>query len=198
MAGFDATLGGSTATSYVSIDEADALLLNTRYNGTWQGNTEAEKSQHLVSATFWLEQLTYAGTRCSPSTDNPALPQALAWPRSGATCDGVEATCSAIPAAIKQATVMLAAELTANPDAIGGPIGGGGGGASQGTYVKRQKLGSLEVEYDQYSGTTVTSCDNCNDPAVITAFPWLRNLLGCWLGGSGVVGGVGLMLRVRS
>ena len=196
MAGFDATLGGSTATSYISIDEADALLLNTRYNPTWQGNTEAEKSQYLVSATFWLEQVTYAGTRCSPSTDNPALPQALAWPRSGATCDGVEANCSFIPKAIKQATAILAVELTANPDIIGGPIGGGGGGASQGTYVKRQKLGSLEVEYDQYSGTSVTSCDNCNDPAVITAFPWIRDVLSCWVGG--LSGGVGLMLRVRS
>ena len=124
MAGFDATLGGSAATSYISVDEADALLLNTRYNPTWQGNTEADKSQYLVSATFWLEQLTYAGTRCSPSTDNPPLPQALAWPRSGATCDGVEATCGFIPKQIKQATAILAAELTANPDIIGGPIGG--------------------------------------------------------------------------
>ena len=61
--------------------------------------------------------------------------------------------------------------------------------------MKRQKLGSLEVEYDQYSGTSVTSCDNCNDPAVITAFPWIRDVLSCWVGLSG---GVGLMLRVRS
>ena len=43
MAGFDATLGGSAATSYISIDEADALLANTQYNGAWRGNTEAEK-----------------------------------------------------------------------------------------------------------------------------------------------------------
>ena len=47
-------------------------------------------------------------------------------------------------------------------------------------------------------GTTVTSCDNCNDPKIITAFPWLKDLLGCWIGGGGAVGGVGLMLRVRS
>ena len=48
----------------------------------------------------------------------------------------------------------------------------------------------------QYSGTSVTSCDNCNDPAIITAFPFLKDLLGCWL--AGLSGGVGLMLRVRS
>ena len=97
MAGFDATLGGSAATSYISIDEADGLLTNTRYNTAWQGNTEAEKSEYLVSATFWLDQLKYGGTRCNPSTDNPPLPQALSWPRSGASCDGVEATCAFIP-----------------------------------------------------------------------------------------------------
>ena len=184
-------MGGSTATSYISIEEADALLFNTRYNTTWQGNTEAEKSQHLVSATMWLETMSWAGTRCHPSTDDAALPQALAWPRSGASCDGIEATCGFIPAQIKRATAILAAELTSNPGAING-----GGGAAQGTYVKRQKLGSLEVEYDQYDGSSITSCDNCNDPAVITAFPWLKDLLGCWVGG--LSGGVGLMLRVRS
>ena len=70
MAGFDATMGGSTATSFISIDEADALLLNTQYNTLWQGNTEAEKSQHLCAATFWLDQIDYKGTRCNPSTDN--------------------------------------------------------------------------------------------------------------------------------
>ena len=197
MAGFNSTLGGSEATSYISIAEADALLINTRYNTAWQSNTEAQKSEYLVSATFWLDQLKYAGTRCNPSTDNPALPQALSWPRSGASCDGVEATCAFIPNAIKSATAILAVELSANPDAINGPIGGGGGGAAAGTFTKRQKLGDLEIEFEQYSGTTVTSCDNCDDPPVITAFPWLKGVLGCWLGG-GVSGGVGLMYKVRS
>ena len=196
MAGFDATLGGSAATSYVSIAEADDILSNSRYTGTWQGNTEADKSNYLNAATLWLETLDYVGTRCSPSTDNSALPQALKWPRSGATCDDVEATCSFIPRDIKYATAILAAHLTANPEAITGPIGGGGG-AAQGTFVSKQKIGSLEIEYDQYQGGTVTSCDNCDDPAIITAFPWIVDLLKCWVN-SGLRGGVGLMLRVRS
>ena len=196
MAGFNSTLGGSESTSYISIAEADDLLINTRYNTAWQSNTEVQKSEYLVSATFWLDQLKYAGTRCSPSTDNPAFPQALSWPRSGASCDGVEATCAFIPPQIKSATAILAVELSVNPDAINGPIGGGGGGAAADTYVKRQRIGSLEVEYDQYSGTSLTSCDNCNDPAIITAFPYLKDYLSCWL--TGISGGVGLMLRVRS
>ena len=185
MAGFDATLGGSAATSYVSIAEADALLTNTRYNTTWQSNTEAQKSEYLVSATFWLDTLDYVGTRCSPSTDNPALPQALKWPRSGATCDGVEATCAFIPNEIKQTTAVLAANLSANPEAITGPIGGGGGGAPAGTFVKRQKLDVLEIEYDQFSNPESSTCDTCGDPALIQAYPWIKDLLKCWVKGIG-------------
>ena len=185
MAGFDATLGGSTATSYVSIAEADALLTNTRYNKTWQSNTEAQKSEYLVSATFWLDTLDYVGTRCSPSTDNSALPQALKWPRSGATCDGVEATCAFIPNEIKQTTAILAANLSANPEAITGPIGGSGGSAPAGTFVKRQKLDVLEIEYDQFSNPESSTCDTCGDPALIQAYPWIKDLLKCWVKGIG-------------
>ena len=196
MAGFDATLGGSAATSYITDAEADALLSNTQFNGQWQGNTTAEKQQHLVSATFWLDQIDYAGTRCNPSTDNAALPQALAWPRSGATCDGVEATCAFIPKGIKNATALLAVQLSAKPDAITGPIGGGGSTAA-GTYVKRNKLGDLEQEFAEYSGNdTSNGCTTCDTPIVIEKFPWLKGILGCWA----VIasGGGRVILRVRS
>ena len=197
MAGFDATLGGSAATSYITVDEADALLSNTQFSTQWQSNTEAEKSQYLNAATFWLDQVDYAGTRCNPSTDNAALPQALAWPRSGATCDGVEATCAFIPAGIKNATALLAVNLSAKPDAITGPIGGGGGTAA-GTYVKRNKLGDLEQEFAEYSRNDSGDggCITCDTPIVIEKFPWLKGILGCWA----VIasGGGRVILRVRS
>ena len=199
MAGFDATLGGSSATSYISIDVADVLLANTQYNGAWQGNTEAQKSEYLAAATFWLDQIDYAGTRCNPSTDNAALPQALSWPRSGATCDGVEATCAFIPAQVQQATAMLAANLTATPDAITGPIGGGGGGAQAGTYVSKNQLGDLVQEFSAFPNgeSSKNDCVSCDTPIVIEKFPWLKGLLGCWAnistGNSSKV-----ILRVRS
>ena len=75
--------------------------------------------------------------------------------------------------------------LTANPDAISGPIGGGGGGAPVGTFVKRQKLDVLEIEYDQFNNAVASSCDTCGDPAIISAFPWLKDLLRCWVKGIG-------------
>ena len=198
MAGFDPTLGGSNATSYIDIAEADALLANTQYNTAWQANTEAQKSEYLVAATFWLDQVDYKGTRCNPSTDNPALPQALAWPRSGASCDGVEATCAFIPKAIKNATALLAVNLSANPEAITGPIGGGGGNTQAGTYVSKNQLGDLVQEFSAYpSGDSGGSdCVDCSTPDVIAKFPWLKGVLSCWADVS--TGGSKILLRVRA
>ena len=185
----DATLGGATSNSYIDMTTAVALAANIPGGSDWTLLTEEERNLSLIVATRWLETLTYAGNRC-------AATQRLKWPRSGASCDGVTSECTAIPYRIQEAEVTLAIKYTTDPGLFPGE--GSGGGAAAGTYVKRQKLGSLEVEYDQYQGTTVTTCDNCNDPKIITAFPWLKDLLGCWIGGGGAVGGVGLMLRVRS
>ena len=133
-----------------------------------------------------METLPYSGSRCTSS-------QALSWPRSGISCDGVPATCDAIPFKIKQVQVELAYQLSQTPDAIIGPPGGGG--AAQGTYVKRNKLGDLEQEFAEYSSAD-SSCDNCNDPALITKFPWVKDMLGCWLGAN--FGASKVLLRVRS
>ena len=198
MATFDATLSGSKSTSYISVERADEIFTDTLDFATWDGFTEDQKKQGLNAATMWLETLPYGGSRCGiPSADDATKPQALLWPRSGVTCEGYTASCELIPYKIERAEALIALQLIQNPGAII-PEGGSGGGAAAGTYVKRQKLGSLEIEYDQYAGTTVTSCDNCNDPKIFTAFPWLKDLLGCWLDTGGVTGGVGLMLRVRS
>ena len=44
-----------------------------------------------------------------------ALPQALKWPRSGATCNGVQADCSVIPYKIENATAVLAISCISQP-----------------------------------------------------------------------------------
>ena len=183
----DATLSGATSNSYIDMTTAVAIAANIPGGSDWVLLTEEERNLSLIVATRWLETLTYGGDRCKAT-------QRLKWPRSGVSCDGIVSDCAGIPYRIQEAEVTLAIKYTTDPSLFPGE---GGGGAAQGTYVKRQKLGSLEVEYDQYQGSSVTSCDNCNDPKIITAFPWLKDLLGCWIGG-GVSGGVGLMLRVRS
>ena len=184
----NAVLGGPQANSYVTMADAVGIAENMPGGGEWVALDEELRNLSLIQATRWLETLTYSGDRCTTT-------QRLKWPRQGGVCDGVTSTCDVIPHRVREAEVSLAMIYTTDPGKF--PGGGGGGGAAAGTYVKRQKLGSLEIEYDQYSGTSVTSCDNCSDPAIFTAFPWLKDLLGCWIGG-GVSGGVGLMLRVRS
>ena len=184
MATLDATLSGTTSNSYVNLIFANEYAANQSWGSKWGVLTDDEKIVALITATQWMETLSYAGNRCD-------VLQRLAWPRANALCDGVKSTSTEIPYAIRRTEVELAYQANLTPEAIIG-----GGGAAAGTYVKRQKLGSLEVEYEQYQGTAVTSCDNCNDPIVFTKFPWIKGFLGCWL--SGLSGGVGLMLRVRS
>lgn len=198
MAGFVSTLGGSTANSYCSLDDANDFFQFNVYETQWAAFTDDQKRSALVQATFFLETVSYEGTRCDPSTDDDALPQALSWPRSGAVCDGVTSTCAAIPKEIIQAQCLLALNLATAPDSITGPIGGGGSGGSAGTYVSKQQLGTLVQEFSEYtSGNDNSDCTDCSTPDVINAYPWLKGILSCYadLGGSS---SSKVLLRVRS
>ena len=134
-----ADIGNTLANSFVTGVEADSFAAFQAWNDTWTGKTESERTIALVNACRWMETIDYAGTRCNPSTNDAALPQALSWPRSGASCDGVEATCSFIPKEIKEAQILIAYNLAVNPELITGTPGGGG--AQAGTYVSVQQLG---------------------------------------------------------
>jgi len=179
----NATIGSSEANSYVDLAGADSIAATLPGGDDWLTKTDAEREESLVYATLWLETLDYKGTRCNPSTDDDDKPQRLKWPRSGATCDGVESTCAFIPYEMQRAEVALAIQYTLNSANFPGV--GGGSQAPTGTYVKRQKLDVLEIEYDQFNNATASECDTCGDPAIISAFPWLKDLLGCWVGGLG-------------
>ena len=138
MAGFDSTLGGSAANSYCALTDANDFFEFNVYATQWAAFDDDAKRAALVQATFFLETVSYEGTRCSPATDDDTLPQALSWPRSGAVCDGVESSCAAIPKEIIQAQCLLALNLATTPDSITGPIGGGdSAGASR--NVQQQK-----------------------------------------------------------
>jgi hypothetical protein len=180
-----------TATSYLSVADADAYFAASFNNAAWSVLTQTEKEIALQEATRWLETLCYGGDKCDAA-------QPLKWPRCNIDCCGVTAVCGSIPPALVQATAELALALHKNPSAIIG--GGAGGAAGSNGPVKRQKLDALEVEYFDPRTTSSggsTSNFSPSDPLVIQTFPWLKDLLKCWAEFSSV-GGSGLVYRVRS
>ena len=189
MPAFNATLGSSSATSYISVSKADDYYAGTLSDQYWSPLTQQEKEAALIAATRALETLTYAGTRCTPSSDDPALEQALQWPRSGATCKGITAACDLLPKEIVEATSTLALNLFTTPPAVGAPSTG-----TQGA-IKKQQLGDLSQEfYDVREGAS-TKVD-ASAPLILQRYPYLVDLLGCW---SNTSTGAGRVInRVRS
>ena len=174
----NATLAGPESNSYVTLADADTIAGNMPFYAEWDATTDEDKTIALIVSTNWLETLDYVGDRC-------AATQNLKWPRQNASCDGVLASCAAIPFKIRQTEVMLAMAYIRNPSSFP-DTGGGGSVAPTGTYVKRQKLDVLEIEYDEFSNPESSSCDSCGDPIIIQAFSWLADLLGCWAVGIAV------------
>ena len=169
-------VGGAASNSYVTGAEADSYAEFQSWDSTWTGKTESERTIALINATRWLDTVDFAGTRCSPSTTDSGVPQALSWPRSDASCDGVAAACTFIPREIKEAQILIAYNLVINPELITGTPGGGGS-APAGVYIKRNRLGDLEQEFAEFTNDGSTSsgeCVDCSTPAIIAALPWLK------------------------
>ena len=85
----------------------------------------------------------------------------------------------------------LALALSKNPNAIIG-----GGSASTG-IVKRNKLGDLEQEFFGPSEGTASSKYGPSDPLVLQRFPFIGDILGCWMTLS-KTSGTRVIARVRS
>ncbi len=103
-----------------------------------------------------------------------------------------DAVCTEIPLQVKQAAFELAFKLVHNPDSI---TGGVRGPTVQQGAVKRNKLGDLEQEFFEFKdgeGSKVS----ITGPVVLQSFPFLVDMLGCWLAGS--YGSSRILARVRS
>ena len=157
MAAFDATLSGANATSYVSLERARDLVLDTPQQALWESMSDPEKRSALNAGTFWLETLTYYGSRCGvPSVDDPTKPQALQWPRTGVRKPDTYVntyatgfpfrisedyfTDTEIPDQVKRAQVELAVYLHNNVEGIS---------LSGLEDFKSVKVGSIEVTPDK-------------------------------------------------
>ncbi len=185
--------GNSNSNSYVCLDGADEIAANMPWAKEWDDLTDDEKKAALILATSWLDPLPWCGIRCSAE-------QALAWPRTEICCDGVYIDCDTIPQVLQRATVMLAYMFIKYPEKLDELLNGlqPGGGAPRGTFVSKQKVGSLEQHFEQFLCCHPrVACDGCNIPLIIQLFPWLED----WLGGCYLCMPRGMgrtILRVRS
>jgi len=154
----DATLGGASANSYVTLADADAYFETTPDSATWDDKTNDQKNRALISATRWIDALSFYGDCCSET-------QALKWPREDYKVDGIELACTLIPVGIEVATYELARALANDTDAITGSTG------TTGIY-DQVELGELKVKYNKTSQTSGVINN------VFDVYPWLQTYLG--------------------
>ncbi|MGA0925936.1 MAG: DnaT-like ssDNA-binding protein [Burkholderiaceae bacterium] len=154
----DATLGGASANSYVTLADADAYFETTPDATNWDDKTNDQKNRALISATRWIDALSFYGKRCSET-------QALKWPREDYKVDGIELACTLIPIGIEVATYELARAFANDTDAITGSTG------TTGIY-DQVELGELKVKY-KASSMTPGVINN-----VFDVYPWLQTYLG--------------------
>ena len=163
-----------TTRAYVSDTDADDYFIHTFNHTAWFALTTGQKTIALQEATRWLETLCWQGEKCNAA-------QPLQWPRklAAAGCCGA-ADCTTIPPQMVEATCELALQLHQNQGAmITAPATG-----QAGLFTKRQKLGDLEVEFDQFApGTAGAAAAPSTKPLVLQKFPWIRDLLQCYMVG---------------
>ena len=147
--------------------EADAYFATTPRAAAWAAVT-GDPDILLTEAQTWLA--------------------ALCWDEA-TDCCGNDFT-----AAYTRAVSELALALSTNPTALIGTSAASGGAVGP---VKRQKLDALEIEYFEPGGSSSSSSapGTTKGPLVLRTFPWLRDIIGCWVknGGSNQ-----LVYRVRS
>lgn len=154
----DATLSGASANSYVTLAGANTYFETVPNSSTWTDKTDDQKNRALISATRWIDALSFYGDRCTTT-------QALKWPREDYTVDGIDLACTLIPEPIKVATYELARALANDTDAITGSTG------TTGLY-DQVELGELKVKYNK-SSQAVGLVTNAFD-----VYPWLQSYLG--------------------
>jgi hypothetical protein len=119
-------------------------------------------------------------------TEANAWLAALCWDETK-NCCGNDFT-----AAYTRAVSELALALSGNPTSL---IGGVETASTQ--LVRRQKLGDLEIEYQApTTGAVVTGRYGPKAPLLLQRFPWLGDILGCWL--KTPTGDSRIIARVRS
>lgn len=137
MASFDATVGGTTATSYATLAQAqdyiDTLVPSTLAD-PWNDGGEEDQQKALMMATrlldTWFDWFGFVN----------ATDQALLWPRDGVTGqNGYELPTDEIPQRIVEATTELARQLLAGDRLSDSDI--------ESNKLRALKAGPVELEF---------------------------------------------------
>ena len=154
----------------LTLAEVNAYFVVSQNAGAWAALTDPQKSLAIALSTQWLETLSWNGEKADPL-------QLGKLPRVGVTCNGITATATALPNSVGMAFCELALAIHRNQGALIAPeaVDGGSG------LTKQERFeGALTVEYFAPS-VRLSSGAKETDPALIKAFPWLRDMLACWV-----------------
>ena len=187
-ASIDATVGGASANSYLTIAQADTITESMLGTLAWTSASSDEKTRALITATRGLDTLDWIGYR----TDSD---QALDWPRSDAICGGVTYADDIIPEQIQYATFDLANALLGSPTLLQTPPASS---ASLVPGVPNRDLSRLKLDVLELEWRTDISVASASIVSPLSALPHLATVLGC-LTTSTIPGGMGrIVSRVRS
>jgi len=184
----DASIGGASSNSYLTIADADAIADLRLGTLAWEGATVTtdDKGRALIAATAYLDQLSWIGAKASTS-------QALLWPRSDVECGDKVYGSAVIPSEVKAGTFDLANALLTTPTLLM-PAPAGFNELIPGipnASLKRATVDVLSVEF-QSLGAGAPAARNA-----LTMLPHLVDLFGC-LCLSAPRGSVGMIRSVRS
>lgn len=105
MPTLDATVGGASANSYISVADADTYFDERLNVSNWTGASADNKARALIMATTRIDQEKFEGEKSTTG-------QALKFPRIDAYDDDAEEFPSdAIPQIVKDATCEMALRL---------------------------------------------------------------------------------------
>lgn len=113
----DATVGGASSNSYVTVATGDTYFDERLQSAAWTGESDADKkSRAVIEATRWVDHHHFEGEKTTEG-------QALKWPRIMATDDdGNEFDSDAIPVIVQHATFELALYLLGQDDSSADPL----------------------------------------------------------------------------
>ena len=179
------TAGASDANSYLSVADADAIADGMVGTLAWSSALEADKIKALITATNGLETLRWIGSRATTT-------QALAWPRTDASCGDKTPASDAIPREVELATFDLANSLLGDPTLLrSAPSNTALVTGIPNRDLKRVKLDVMELEWNTNVGNSTTKA-----VTPLTVLPHLASILGC-LTTSTTGGGLGAAVPVQ-